>query len=68
MACRLLRDRLSDKIHFFTIEWRSCSGVAELGGALNALSGEAYASQRSVLIGDSLCSRQAPLGRLRQGA
>ena len=41
---------------------------AELPGALNALSGEAYASEQSVLIGDSLYSRQAVLGRLRQGA
>ncbi|HEY9215205.1 MAG TPA: autotransporter domain-containing protein [Ancylobacter sp.] len=40
---------------------------AELPSALNALSGEAYASEQSVLIGDSLYSRQALLGRLRQG-
>ena len=40
---------------------------AELPGALSALSGEAYASEQSVLIGDSLYSRQAILGRLRQG-
>ncbi|WP_246251968.1 autotransporter domain-containing protein [Ancylobacter pratisalsi] len=40
----------------------------QLSGALNALSGEAYASEQSVLIGDSLFSRQAILGRLRQGS
>lgn len=40
---------------------------SELPGALNALSGEAYASEQSVMIGDSLYSRQALLGRLRQG-
>lgn len=40
----------------------------QLPGALNALSGEAYASEQSVLIGDSLYGRQAVLGRLRQGA
>lgn len=40
----------------------------QLPGALNALSGEAYASEQSVLIGDSLYSRQALLGRLRQGS
>ena len=40
----------------------------QLPGALGALSGEGYASEQSVLIGDSLYSRQAILGRLRQGA
>ncbi|WAC28080.1 autotransporter outer membrane beta-barrel domain-containing protein [Ancylobacter sp. SL191] len=42
--------------------------AAELPGALAALSGEAYASEQTVLIGDSLYSRNALLGRLRQGA
>lgn len=42
--------------------------AAELPGALDALSGAAYASEQTVLIGDSLYSRQAVLGRLRQGA
>ncbi len=40
----------------------------QLPGALNALSGEAYASERSVLVGDSLYSRQALLARLRQSS
>ncbi|GAB4071956.1 autotransporter domain-containing protein [Ancylobacter sonchi] len=40
----------------------------QLPAALSALSGEAYASESSVLVGDSLYSRQAVLGRLRQGA
>ncbi len=39
---------------------------AELPIALRALSGEAYASEQSVLTGDSFYSRQALLGRLRQ--
>jgi outer membrane autotransporter protein len=41
--------------------------AAELPGALTALSGEAYASTQTVLLGDSLYSRQAVMGRLRQG-
>ena len=41
--------------------------TSELPGALGALSGEGYASEKSVLIGDSFYSRQAILGRLRQG-
>jgi outer membrane autotransporter protein len=41
---------------------------AQLPGALSALAGEAYASEQSVLIGDSLYSRQALLGRLRQNS
>ncbi|MCK0209767.1 autotransporter domain-containing protein [Starkeya koreensis] len=40
---------------------------SQLPGALDALSGEAYASEQSVLVGDSLYSRQAVLARLRQG-
>ncbi|MFG1433028.1 autotransporter outer membrane beta-barrel domain-containing protein [Xanthobacter sp. V2C-8] len=40
----------------------------QLPGALGALSGEAYASARSVLVGDSFYSRQALLGRLRQSS
>ncbi|WP_454917931.1 autotransporter outer membrane beta-barrel domain-containing protein [Xanthobacter sediminis] len=40
----------------------------QLPGALNALSGEAYASEQSVLVGDSLYGRQALLGRLRQSS
>ena len=43
-------------------------GASELPEALGALSGEGYASEQSVLIGDSLYSRQAILARLRQGA
>jgi len=43
-------------------------GTAELPLALGALSGEGYASETTVLAGDSLYSRQAVLGRLRQGA
>ncbi|MDQ0511631.1 autotransporter outer membrane beta-barrel domain-containing protein [Ancylobacter amanitiformis] len=42
--------------------------AAQLPVALGALSGESYASARSVMIGDGLYSRQAILGRLRQGA
>ncbi|KAA0969763.1 autotransporter domain-containing protein [Aureimonas fodinaquatilis] len=42
--------------------------VGQLPGALDALSGEAYASQRSVLLGDSLYARQSILARLRQGS
>jgi subtilase-type serine protease len=41
---------------------------SQLPGALGALSGEAYASEHSVLIGDTLYSRQALLGRLRQNS
>jgi outer membrane autotransporter protein len=40
----------------------------QLPGALSALSGESYASEQSVLIGDSFYSRQALLGRLRQSS
>lgn len=43
-------------------------GASQLPMALSALSGEAYASQQSVLIGDSLYSREGVLGRLRQSA
>ncbi|WP_369807053.1 autotransporter outer membrane beta-barrel domain-containing protein [Ancylobacter radicis] len=39
----------------------------QLPGALAALSGEAYASTQTVVIGDSQYSRQSVLGRLRQG-
>ena len=42
--------------------------TGQLPGALDALSGEGYASQQSVLIGDSLYGRQALLGRLRQAS
>ena len=42
--------------------------AAELPAALGALSGEAYASEQSVITGDALYGRQAVLGRLRQGA
>jgi outer membrane autotransporter protein len=42
--------------------------AGQLPGALAALSGEAYASEQSVLIGDSLYGREAILGRLRQDA
>lgn len=42
--------------------------ASQLPAALGALSGEGYASEQSVLVGDSLYSRQAVLGRLRQGA
>jgi outer membrane autotransporter protein len=38
----------------------------QLGPALGDLSGEAHASERSVLINDGLFTRQAILGRLRQ--
>ncbi|MEW6124164.1 MAG: autotransporter domain-containing protein [Pseudomonadota bacterium] len=41
---------------------------AQLPQALSALSGEAYASQQTVLIGDGAYSRAAVLDRLRQGA
>lgn len=41
--------------------------ASQLPAAMSALSGEAYASQRSVLIGDSIYGRQAILGRVRQG-
>lgn len=40
--------------------------AAQLPVALDALSGEAFASEQSVLIGDSAYGRQAILGRLRQ--
>ena len=43
-------------------------GASALPEALGALSGEGYASEQSVLIGDSLYSRQAILARMRQGA
>ena len=42
--------------------------LAELPGALTALSGEAYASTQTVLLGDSAYSRDALLGRLRQSS
>ncbi|MEP9389001.1 autotransporter domain-containing protein [Mesorhizobium sp. KR9-304] len=42
--------------------------AGQLPGALDALSGEAYASQQSVLIGDSFYVRQSILERLRQGS
>ncbi|SHE85763.1 outer membrane autotransporter barrel domain-containing protein [Kaistia soli DSM 19436] len=42
--------------------------ASQLPAALGALSGEAYASEQSVLAGDSLYVRQAVLGRLRQGS
>jgi outer membrane autotransporter protein len=38
----------------------------QLPGALDALSGEAHASQQSVLVNDSFYARQAVLARLRQ--
>lgn len=41
---------------------------SQLPAALGALSGEAYASEQTVMAGDSLYSRQAMLGRLRQGS
>jgi outer membrane autotransporter protein len=41
---------------------------AELPGALSVLSGEGYASEQTILIGDSLYTRQAILGRLRQAS
>lgn len=42
-------------------------GAQQLPLALGSLSGEAYASQQTVTIGDSLYSRDAVLSRLRQG-
>ncbi|MCX5496382.1 autotransporter domain-containing protein [Kaistia dalseonensis] len=42
--------------------------ASQLPAALGALSGEGYASEQSVLVGDSFYSRQAVLARLRQGA
>lgn len=42
--------------------------ASDLPGALAALSGEAYASEQSVLVGDGFYLRQALLSRLRQGA
>ena len=42
-------------------------GQSQIPQALAALSGEAYASQASVLVGDSFYSRDAVLTRLRQG-
>ena len=41
---------------------------SQLPEALGAMSGEGYASEQTVLAGDSRYSRQAVLGRLRQGA
>lgn len=41
--------------------------TSQLPAALGALSGEAYASEQTVLAGNSLYSREALLGRLRQG-
>ncbi len=41
---------------------------SQLPGALNALSGEAYASTQTILAGDGFYSRQALLGRLRQSS
>ena len=41
--------------------------AAALPGTLSALSGEAYASEQSVMVGDSLYTRRALLDRLRQG-
>lgn len=43
-------------------------GTAEMPAVLDALSGQAYASQQSVLSGDSLYARNAILARLRQGS
>ncbi|MEW6255112.1 MAG: autotransporter domain-containing protein [Pseudomonadota bacterium] len=43
-------------------------GLGQAPQALAALSGEAYASQQSVMIGDSFYSRDAVLARLRQGS
>lgn len=42
--------------------------AAELPAALSALSGEGYASEQTVLLGDSSAGREAVLGRLRQSA
>jgi outer membrane autotransporter protein len=42
--------------------------ASQLPQALDALSGESYASEQSVLLGDGLFSRQAVLDRLRQGS
>lgn len=42
--------------------------LSQVPQALGALSGEAYASQQSVMIGDSFYSRDAVLARLRQGS
>jgi subtilase-type serine protease len=42
--------------------------AGQVPGALDALSGEAYASQQSVLIGDGFYVRQSILERLRQGS
>lgn len=42
--------------------------ASQLPQALDALSGESYASEQSVLLNDGLYSRLAVLGRLRQGA
>lgn len=42
--------------------------ASQLPAALGALSGEGYASEQTVLAGDSLYGRQALLGRLRQGS
>lgn len=42
--------------------------ASQIPGALDALSGQAYASQQTVLISDGYYSRQSVLGRLRQNA
>lgn len=42
--------------------------ASQIPGALDALSGQSYASQQSVLISDGYYSRQSVLGRLRQNA
>ncbi|MFG1465097.1 autotransporter domain-containing protein [Xanthobacter sp. DSM 24535] len=42
--------------------------ASQLPAALKSLSGEAYASEQSVLIGDGIYGRQAVMDRLRQGA
>ena len=42
--------------------------ASQLPKALDALSGESYASEQTVLLGNGLYSRQAVLDRLRQGA
>ncbi|GAB0118962.1 autotransporter outer membrane beta-barrel domain-containing protein [Acidisoma sp. 7E03] len=42
--------------------------AAALPAALASLSGEAYASEQTVLLGDSSAGREAVLGRLRQSA
>ncbi|MFH1558096.1 MAG: autotransporter outer membrane beta-barrel domain-containing protein [Pseudomonadota bacterium] len=42
--------------------------ASQLPAVLKGLSGEAYASEQSVLIGDGIYGRQAVMDRLRQGA